>query len=530
MAKPRIMFDHDGRHPLIYMYEPPIQKEELQAAVDELVGTPVEALMLTLGDIRSLLYDSREGELWGKDVEKWPHVIWRRANQNFASLIADGHDPLRVLCDRAHSKGMLLYATLLTQQGPRERMLQSWEREDFSEDDWQVDLQPLEIGSKGGLKPDWPGYRCLDFAHQEVRVQTLAVIKEVLENYPVDGFELQMNYMPYYFHPDEIEAGRNIMEDWIGQIHEVVKGSDAERELAVHVPADIEGCKAVGLDPLNWMRKGIVDVIIPEASGMADSSADFTPFVEAARKTSCRVVAAIQNRVNSDRIGEGTIEMMRAAACNFWEQGIDGLYLAHWFGGWPYDAEFYQKLREIGDREVMATQDKFYRIPTASEAPQTPVIPPQTPNALPACLKQGESVQLEFVTSDDLLRWGGVGRVFEVLLRVRVSQATELDCIEFSFNGCILPEEFLRRLNQMYIMAAPRYRATGYWFIFRLDRDYWPVKGKNVLEVTMVERDAGVIPQPIVTDVEMEIKYLMGKNFHREFVDGDLGRYEHRTL
>ena len=28
MAKPRMMFFHDGRHPHIYMYEPPMQKEE----------------------------------------------------------------------------------------------------------------------------------------------------------------------------------------------------------------------------------------------------------------------------------------------------------------------------------------------------------------------------------------------------------------------------------------------------------------------------------------------------------------------
>ena len=44
MPKPRIMFYHDGRHPLIYMYEPPMQKEEYEAAVDELVGTPGGAM------------------------------------------------------------------------------------------------------------------------------------------------------------------------------------------------------------------------------------------------------------------------------------------------------------------------------------------------------------------------------------------------------------------------------------------------------------------------------------------------------
>ena len=39
MPKPRIMFWHDGRHPLVYMHEPPIQKEECESAVDELAGT-----------------------------------------------------------------------------------------------------------------------------------------------------------------------------------------------------------------------------------------------------------------------------------------------------------------------------------------------------------------------------------------------------------------------------------------------------------------------------------------------------------
>ena len=47
--KPRIMFFHDSRHPLMYMYEPPIQKQEVEAAVDELVETSVEALNVLPG-------------------------------------------------------------------------------------------------------------------------------------------------------------------------------------------------------------------------------------------------------------------------------------------------------------------------------------------------------------------------------------------------------------------------------------------------------------------------------------------------
>src|SRR6185295_5278189 len=113
--KPRIMFYHDGRHPLIYMYEPPIQKEEFEAAVDELVGTPIEAIMFCLGDGRTVLHDTKVGELWGHNVQKWPHVIFRRAYQNAKKLIEEGNDPLGVVCDRAHAKGLRIYPTLLVQ-------------------------------------------------------------------------------------------------------------------------------------------------------------------------------------------------------------------------------------------------------------------------------------------------------------------------------------------------------------------------------------------------------------------------------
>ncbi len=65
MTAPKILFYHDGRHPLIYMYEPPMQKEVYEQGVDELLGTPVEAIMFCLGDGRTVLHDTQVGELWG---------------------------------------------------------------------------------------------------------------------------------------------------------------------------------------------------------------------------------------------------------------------------------------------------------------------------------------------------------------------------------------------------------------------------------------------------------------------------------
>ena len=62
---PRIMFTHDSRHPAVYMYEPPMEREEFEAAVDELAGTPVDALMFGLADGRTFFHDTKVGEIWG---------------------------------------------------------------------------------------------------------------------------------------------------------------------------------------------------------------------------------------------------------------------------------------------------------------------------------------------------------------------------------------------------------------------------------------------------------------------------------
>jgi hypothetical protein len=515
-----MMFYHDGRHPLIYMYEPPMQKEEYESAVDELVGTPIEALMFTMGDGRTVLHDTRVGELWGHNVKRWPHLIFRRAHQNAEGLIARGHDPLRIVCERAHAKGMLLYPVLLVQQGTGER------GKDVRGSDFRFTHRHLEIGARGGIDPDFPGRDCLDFKHEEVRQERFALVEETLNRYPVDGFELQMNYVPYYFRPEEVDAGRPLMTEWIRRVYQAVKRSGDDRELAIRIPSSLDGCYSVGLDIREWIRQGIVDVLIGQNfSGpeLVDQMADFRPLVEAAGGSSCRVHAAIHSHVDSDRLGEATIEMVRAAACNYWAQGVDGLYLAHWFSNWPYQGSFYEKLRELPDPEVMAPKDKFYYVPTATQRYPKPVLGPGLRMQLPVKLTVNQPANVEFTVTDDLERWDKVGRVHQVLLRLRVRNSTELDQLSFRLNGKPLPDSSLRKINALYRMEAPRYRVNNsYWYVYRLDRAHWPRSAKNSLEVVLSRRDPEVNPPLVLRNVELEIKYLLGKNFNRG-QDPDLG-------
>jgi len=526
-SRPRIMFENDSRHPLIYMYEPPIQREEYESAVDELAGTPVGALMFCLGDGRTVLHDTQVGELWGHNVDKWPHLIFRRAHQNARHLIDAGDDPLRIICERARQMNLSVYPMLLVQQGRGPR------KEDVRCSDFRFDNPHLEIGAKGGVEPDWPGFTCLDFAHEEVRQERFALIHEVLARYDVDGFELQLNYQPWYFHPDEVEEGRRLMTAWVEQVYEAVKASGEDRELAVRVPARLASGASVGLDVRSWIEAGIVDVIIGDTFGtpeLINPNVDFSELVEAAAGTPCRVHAALHSLVDSDRLGQATTELIRACACNYWNQGVDGIYLAHWFGLWPYAAPFYEILRELPHPEVMAPKDKAHYALTMTGRYAEPPADPHVPLDLPADLVPGHPVDVELRISDDVERWARAGRVHEVLLRIRIMNTTELDRLEFRLNDRELPESCLRKINEMYRMSAPRYRTgSGYWFVFRLDEGYWPVPGANTVEIALLARDPDVIPQIFVRDVELETRYLKGKSFHRAFVDPDLGPHEYAS-
>lgn len=518
---PRLAFYHDGRHPLIYMYEPPIQRVEYEQGVDELLGTPVDALMFCLGDGRTVLHDTKVGELWGHNMNRWPHLIFRRAHQNARAMIDRGEDPLMVICERARAKGLPIYPTLLVQQASGVR------GEDTRGSDFRFDNKALEIGAKSGVDENWRGYTCLDFAHQEVRDERFDLIEETLERYPVDGFELQLNYQPFYFHPDEVGDGREVMTAWVKRVCEAVRRSGQDRRLTVRVPIGVQGCYDIGLDVESWMRNGLVDIVIGQTfSGpeLVDCNADYRELVATAKGTGVHVMATLQSLIDSDRLGQGTVEVVRACACNYWEQGVDGLYLGHWFGNWPYGASFYEKLRELPYPEVMAAKDKYYYTPTGTGRYPHPAIEPGARCPLPLEIAEGETVTAPLVISDDLERWGTRGRIHELILRLRLESVTETDELRFRLNGADLPESGLRRINELYRMNAPRFRTGScYWFVFRLEKQHWPVKGENQIDVELVRREPEAVPPVRLRDVELEVRYLMGMAYHRSLVDPDLG-------
>ena len=144
---------------------------------------------------------------------------------------------------------------------------------------------------------------------------------------------------------------------------------------------------------------------------------------------------------------------------------------------------------------------------------------------LPVELKPGQTAKIDVTIADDLMHWDREGVVREVLLRLRIG-VNERERVTISLNGKTLPDSSLKKINQMYKMFAPCKRIGGYWFVYKLDRQYWPRQGSNLLEVTLTHRDPDLATGHVrLGDVELETKYLISRNFWTDD-DPDVGPYE----
>ena len=108
--------------------------------------------------------------------------------------------------------------------------------------------------------------------------------------------------------------------------------------------------------------------------------ADYAEFLGLTQGTPCRLLAPLNGMVFSDRLLDAPLSMLRAAACNFWDQGVDGLYVSEWFHLWPYEASFYEKLRQSCPTPALwRPRTNTYFLPTATQ--DGPAV--SRPNPLP---------------------------------------------------------------------------------------------------------------------------------------------------
>ena len=440
------------------------------------------------------------------DLSKWRH---EKHSEHFQ---AQGVDTTEETIKATHKAGMAFFAGIRVNDVhhcARDRHPRFW-----------ADHPEFHIGEDCPVDARWKGAQ--DFAHPEVREYRKDVIQDVLDRWDVDGVELDFNRMPTLFKSAEVDANRDRMTVWIGEIKDMVREAGERRghliPLEVRLPSVAEVCYGIGIDILRWIREELVDIATFSGIRYAEFEMPIKECVKAAEGTNVLVFAGFEPRSPSLL----TVDMWRAVATHYWKAGVDGLHIFN-AGNYYYIAGVEMPhLKEMTDPELMARRDKKYQVTrrlewSGSELPQFTY-----PKQLPCPLKEstdGTGSTIRIQVDDDISGARGEGSLAGLTLRIRINNITPLDDLEVTLNGSSLPKEKSR--TDFTHWGIDQYPARGYlrgtatsgwrsakWIEFDVTEGPDVRTGENEVEVILGKKNEEVAVELDLENVEVLVTYV----------------------
>ena len=476
--KRRTIYFNDARHYYLFVFEPPMTMEDAWLPIDECAGTTIDTFVYGVARNDGLFYPSRVGLRFGEDIRPFSSSAYYRVWENMQSLIDRGLDPLTVLIDRAHDKGMDFFASL--------RMA------------GHATMDPKHRLAEGG--------RAL--AHPEVRDHQFAVIKELVNDYETEGVELDFaaspGGMPKFLRKEDVKEYTPVMTEFVRKITEMARRrSGRPAQIGARVYPTEEMCLAEGLDVRTWLKEGIVDFIVPMLyiDFNLDIDMPIEGLVDLAHKRDISVYGMLQPYPQYPATGSitrhsGTPETMRAAAANFYAKGVDGVYT--WFMKWPLQDAERRTLAEIGDPDLIKEGDKLYikrrRSGNAVDMGYDAALPIEIETADPS-----KTYKLPFMIADDVQE--SSDRVRRVTLMLHVRNLVSADRFSVRLNGQSLEHETCRRSFGNHTSPYDAMRLE-----FELE-GVRPRKGENELELSLEKRPKGFVGGVTIENLEVLVEY-----------------------
>ncbi len=509
-AEHEIVFETDGRHSSTYLYEPPMGMRQYVEPIDEVLDLGIDTITYVVGDCSVLLYDTKVGERWGHNLDLCSHAIWYRAGVNVRMMIESGHDPLRVVCDHAHKRGFKFLPHLLLNlmHVAHDRVTDS-RVADFTTEhpQWQIGPEP-DVDEHLRARENQFSY-----AVPQVRENRLAVIRELIGDYPTDGIEVNFcTYAPFIARKD-VEDHTETLTEWVRKIRracdEAAKAQERTKRLVLRIGATIEGNRAMGHDVETWIREGLVDTLIAMSAGDSFEAnvSGLRGITDAVAGTKTTVLAGLDSVSSSQ-----TRQTHRAAAVNAYAAGARGILVHRYYPSpnrYPYTDEMFERLRHLAYPDVLAHQDKIFRICPAQTPGDTSQfgVRPQ----LPIELTKGAPGPHCFIeVYDDLAEKKNLGELWKCELRVMCPQMMHTDEIRITWNGWEVPRDVIRKADYTFQMrpSRPVHAVNGYRFHVDLDGPHLPVRGRNTIRVDVLKKDEKLVHPLTLGDVEIGVEYL----------------------
>ncbi len=236
------------------------QKKELSDMFDQLKNLGFNTIIFQVRPCSDALYKS--------DINPWSKYLTGTQGKD------PGYDPLQYAIEEAHERGMKLHAWL----NPYRVTMKD-----------ETDLSDLAENNPARLHPDWTitynGQITFDPAKDEVKQLVADTVKEIVQNYDVDGI-----HFDDYFYPSgyplssgqdgdgaEADERRQNVDDMIKMVSETIEeyASDVEfgvSPMGIWKNDVIDGYSIRGSqsyytvygDTINWIENGFIDYVVPQ--------------------------------------------------------------------------------------------------------------------------------------------------------------------------------------------------------------------------------------------------------------------------
>jgi hypothetical protein len=473
----RTIYFNDARHYYLFVFEPPMTMQDAWRPVDEVAGTAVDTFIYGVERGDGLFYPSKVGMQFGADKRPFSMAAYWRTWENMQSLASRGLDPLQVLIDRAHDKGMEFFAS-------------------------------VRMSSYGGMDAKLRVPEGRGLAHAEVRDHQFAVLEELVSDYDTEGVELDFaaapGGMPLCLRPEDVAEYTPVLTDYVREISKMVRAVSGDgKQIGVRVYPTKEMCRERGLDIDTWIEEGLVDYVVPllYLDFTLDPDMPIDWLIGKAHEYDIPVYGMLQPYVQDEATGSpvriyATPEVARGVVANHWARGVDGIYA--WFMRWPLDDSERRILTEVGDPDLIQEGSKRYvqrhRSEQASELGYDATLPLEIAEADPS-----KRYSIPFSIADDID--AAPKRVRQVVVELVVTNLVSADRLGIFLNGESLGAETCLRDFSWNI--AP---YQGQKLEFHLEQ-VRPVRGRNLLEVSLDGRPEGLAGGITIEGLEVRVEY-----------------------
>jgi hypothetical protein len=330
----RVIFNNDGDD--IWAKGADTREKFLAVRHTPLLGTHVDSIYYcTTQSFNKFTHDSKVAEIFHSKSGNF-------AGNNLETFLEQKTDGLRMSSEFARQHGLESIWTLRMND-----IHDAWTSEFLS--DWKQ-ADPTRIMSTLDKAKGFTDRRRLwslvDFEHPDVEPRLLEIIAEVLQNYEVDGIELDFLRAPIYFRSayegqPVTEAQRGILTRLVRKIRKLVL-SESERKgkpflLTARVPTTEALCRKIGIDIEAWLEEELLDVMAL-GGGYVTFDVPVADLIALGHKHKVPVYPATSQSGLMARPprGESTAlppEAWFGAASRLWEDGADGMYTFNLFPG-----------------------------------------------------------------------------------------------------------------------------------------------------------------------------------------------------